>query len=216
MTNLNNVASETNMSSEKFVDSLDKNLKLLRKDLLDETVLRTPSNYNQRKLDLDINLNLIYPNLSKEQRESIALVLKDNGELNLLDMENLKLLDQDFMQKNKLLPNKISNQIGEALGTIVNYIGITMLAISPLDSSLFIPGAILTGVGFTVQTVCQDNLDERNTIVGDYEKTEDFSDDLGLNQNIDMVGKEKTTEKNDNAKVNLLLEKSNLDKKHDL
>lgn len=215
MNTLHNVVSQENLSAEKFIASLDKNLKSLRQNLLDETVLRTPLNYGQKKSDFIMNLNLIYPNLSKEQQESVAIILNENGELNLLDAGNLRLLDKDFLEKNKLLPNKLLNQIGEALGAISSYLGMTILAFSPLDSSLFVPGALLTGIGFTVKSVCENKLEERRKILNGYKTTEDLSTDLGLNQDLNITS-EKITEKNNDVKINLSAEKSDLDKEHHL
>ena len=211
MSTLHNFVSQKNISAEEFISSLNKNLKSLRQSLLDETVLRTPLNYNQKKSDFITNLNSIFPNLSKEQQESVAIILNENGELNLLNTENLRLLDKDFLEKNKLLPNKLLNQIGEALGAISSYLGMTMLALSPLDSSLLIPGALLTGIGFTVKSVCVNKLEERRKIVNGYGTPEDLPTDLGLNQDLDVVP-EKITEKNNDVKINLSVEKADLGK----
>ena len=210
MSTLHNFVSQKNISAEEFISSLNKNLKSLRQSLLDETVLRTPLNYNQKKSDFITNLNSIFPNLSKEQQESVAIILNENGELNLLNTENLRLLDKDFLEKNKRLPNKLLNQIGKALGTISSYLGMTILAFSPLDSSLLIPGALLTGAGFTIKEICHNNLDKRAEIINDYE-SKSVSADLGLNQDLDVVP-EKITEKNNDVKINLSVEKANLDR----
>ena len=211
MSTLHNFVSQENISAEEFIASLNKNLKSLRQSLLDETVLRTPLNYNQKKSDFITNLNSIFPNLSKEQQESVAIILNENGELNSLDTENLRLLDKDFLEKNKLLPNKLLNQIGEALGAISSYLGMTILAFSPLDSSLLVPGALLTGAGFTVKSVCENKLEERRNIINGYETPKDLPTDLGLNQDLDVVP-EKITEKNNDVKINLSVEKADLGK----
>ena len=210
MSTLHNFVSHENLSAEEFIASLNKNLKSLRQSLLDETVLRTPLNYNQKKSDFITNLNSIFPNLSKEQQESVAIILNENGELNLLNTENLRLLDKDFMKKNKLLPNKLLNQIGKALGTISSYLGMTMLAFSPINPNLFISGALLTGMGFTFKEICHNNLDKRVEIMNDYER-KNVSADLGLNQDLN-IKPEKITEKSDDVKINLSVEKANLDK----
>ena len=215
MSTLHNFVSQESLSAEEFVASLDKNLKSLRQNLLDETVLRTPLNYDQKKADLVMNLNLIYPNLSKEKQESVAIILNKNGDLDSLDTENLKLLDKNFMEENKLVPNKLLNQIGEALGTISAYLGMSILALSPLDSSLFIPGSVLTGIGLTVKKVCQNNLDRRRAILYGYEKIEDWLEDLDLNQNLDITSEKRIAEKDD-GKISLSTEKSDLGKEHGL
>ena len=215
MSTLHNFVSQKNLSAGEFVASLDENLKLLRQSLCDETVLRIPLNYDKRKSDFVTDLNLIYPSLSKEQQESVAIILNKNGELNLLDTENLKLLDKDFMKKNKLLPNKLLNQIGEALGTIFGYLGMTMLALSPLDPNLFIPGALITSSSLVMKQVCQNNLDKRNEIMDGYEKIEDSFVDLDLNQAIDITSEKKIAEKDD-SKISLSTEKSDLDEKRGL
>lgn len=211
MSTLHNFVSQENISAEEFIASLNKNLKSLRQSLLDETVLRTPLNYDQKKSAFIANLNSMFPNLSKEQQESVAIILNENGELNSLDTENLRLLDKDFMEKNKMVPNKLLHQIGEALGTISSYIGMTILAFSPLDPNLFIPGALLTGAGFTLKSVCVNKLEERRKIVNGYGTPEDLPTDLGLNQDLDVVP-EKITEKNNDVKINLSVEKADLGK----
>ncbi|MBQ9491758.1 MAG: hypothetical protein IJU86_03185 [Firmicutes bacterium] len=211
MSTLHNFVSQENISAEEFIASLNKNLKSLRQSLLDETVLRTPLNYDQKKSAFIANLNSMFPNLSKEQQESVAIILNENGELNSLDTENLRLLDKDFLEKNKLLPNKLLNQIGEALGAISSYLGMIILAFSPLDSSLLVPGALLTGAGFTVKSVCVNKLEERRKIVNGYGTPENLPMDLGLNQDLDVVP-EKITEKNNDVKINLSVEKADLGK----
>ena len=215
MSTLYNVVSQVNIHEDEFVASLDKNLKLLRQNLLDETVLRAPLNYDKKKLAFVVNLNLIYPNLSKEKQEFVAVVLNKNGELNLLDTENLKLLDKNFMEKNKLLPNELLNQIGEALGTISSYLGMSMLALSPLDPNLLIYGTLFAGSGLVVKRICQNNLDKRSEVMDGREKIEDLSVDLYLAQTIDITSEKKIAEKNGN-KISLSAEKSDLDKEHDL
>ena len=215
MSTLHNFVSQENISAEEFIASLNKNLQSLRQSLLDETVLRTPLNYDQKKSAFIANLNSMFPNLSKEQQESVAIILNENGELNSLDTENLRLLDKDFMEKNKMVPNKLLHQIGEALGTISSYIGMTILAFSPLDPNLFIPGSFLTAAGFTVKSVCENKLEERRKILNGYKTTESLSKNLGLNQDLNITS-EKITEKNNDVKINLSAEKSDLDKEHDL
>lgn len=218
MSTLHNFVSQENLPVEEFIASLDKSLKSLRQDLLDETVLRTPLNYDQKKSDFVMNLNLIYPNLSKEQQESVAIILNKNGELDSLDTENLRLLDKNFMEENKMVPNKLLNQIGEALGVISAYLGMSILALSPLDSSLFIPGSLLTGIGLTTKNICQKKLDKREAMIYGYGKIEDWPEDLDLNQNLDITditSEKKIAEKND-GKISLSTEKSDLDEERDL
>ncbi len=215
MSTLHNFVSQENLSAEEFIVSLDKNLKSLRQNLLDEIVVHTPLNYDQKKSDFVMNLNLIYPNLSKKQQESVAIILNKNGELNLLNTENLRLLDKDFMEKNKLLPNKLLNQIGEALGAISSYLGMTMLALSPLDSNLLIPGVFLTSAGFIIKDICQNELEKRELMIYGYEIIEDLPENLDLNQNLDVTSEKKIAQRND-SKISLLTEKSDLDKEHDL
>lgn len=215
MSTLHNFVSQENLPVEEFVASLDKNSKSLRQNLLNETVLRTPSNYDQKKSDFVMKLNLIYPNLSKEQQESVAIILNKNGELDSLDTKNLKLLDKNFMEKNKLVPNKLLNQIGEALGTIFSYFGMTMLALSSLDSSLFIPGALITGSNLVVKKVCQNKLEKRGAMLYGCEKIEDWPENLDLNKNLDITSEKKIAEKN-NSKISLSTEKSDLDEERGL
>lgn len=192
---------------DNFVIFVDEKIKLLRPKLLTELVLRQKLDYQEKKLDFQETLNEIYPSLPEEQKKSVAMILKKYSEINLLSNENLALLDKNFLKENKLIPNERLSRLANFLGKTLNYIGLSMVMLSPTYPNLFVSGAILTGVGFGTYLAVKNNLERLSAINNKCDNLSVYKD----KEDKSLI-KTYSVEKNTNEKVKPIEEKFDPDK----